>query len=199
VVSYGAGDEGRGLLAPFCLRGAGASGRPALQELVLRLEALAGAAVAGATEAGGALTALVAAAMAHARLVHVLRQFEVALAHAEGLAPGHAGALATLMGSLRGTQLYARVDIILQDQLVRTGVGTWRASRASVELLTLLLGACDPKPLSQGAAPPLRTQLVSLLAGVSGASPDLRHEIARLRAHVRLARMAVEQRGAFTQ
>jgi hypothetical protein len=36
-----------------------------------------------------------------------------------------------------------RIETILQDQLVRSGVGSWRASRTSAMLLTFLITACD--------------------------------------------------------
>ena len=50
----------------------------------------------------------------------------------------------------------------VQDELVRSGIGSWRASRASAELLTLFLACCDPEILFGQLAAGLRQEMYPL-------------------------------------
>jgi len=89
------------------------------------------------------VSALVATAMIRGKLVHMLRKYELTIAHARGIDAAHAASLSTIMDALRPTALCLRVQLVLQDDLVRRGIGSWRASRASAELLAFLFACCD--------------------------------------------------------
>ena len=75
----------------------------------------------------------------HARARARTHFFSLSLSHFLSLPPSRSPSLALPLAS--------------QDELVRSGVGSWRASRASAELLTLLVAAADPqappRPLRQ--------------------------------------------------
>lgn len=175
-----------GLMSVMCLRDL-LPGLPPLHELVMLLESTGPKALEGCRDPGSAVSALVATAMVQGKLVHVLRQYEVAIAHARGLDEQHAGRLASAMEGLRGCALFLRVQLVLQDELVRSGIGSWRASRASAELLTFLFVACDAEVLFGHLSAGPRGEMLALHAEACSASAALEAERLIVRAFIMAA------------
>ena len=99
------------------------------------------------------------------RLAHVLRQHEARLAGAgpdgggDGLDPAHAAAVGAALGRLRATQLYVRVELVLQVFLSRSlapPVAAFTSQSYSQSRLSALSGAGPARFRSarcHGAAP----------------------------------------------
>jgi len=120
--------------------------------------------------------------------VHVLRQYELLLAHGQGIEQAHADAMTEVLSAVHRTPLYLRIELVLQDELVRSGIGSWRASRTSAELLAFFLGCTAPDILFDHLPATLRNEMYSLHQGVSTCSPAVAREVAVVRAHVTLNR-----------
>jgi len=202
-------DDNSGLFSRFCARGLDGK-LPPIQDIVMTIESIAPAALENCRDPGTAVSALVGSAMSKGMLVHILRQYELVIAQSGYLEAAHADLIAQMMNSIRSSKMYVRIELILQDEMVRIGVGSWKASRASAELLTFLIAACDPAVGIRVAAwcdrrgdmvlqvlfgkmtANLRTEMEGLHSSVLATSPDITREARVVRAHVSLIQLLTQ-------